>query len=93
MAQDLAGETSPDITCREVAEWTSAYLEAHVDDPTKIRIARHLAACAGCDAYVQQIATVRDLLERLPKAEIQPARRDHVRQEFSARPNRNSPIR
>jgi predicted anti-sigma-YlaC factor YlaD len=85
MAQDSAEHTSPDITCREVAEWTSAYLEAHVDDPTKIRIALHLAACAGCETYVQQIATVRDLLERLPKAEPQPARHDQLRQAFSMR--------
>lgn len=85
MTQGLSGQTSPDITCRELAEWTSAYLDEQVNGVTKTRMAWHLAACAGCNAYVQQIATVRNLLGRLPKAEAKPARYDRLRQAFSMR--------
>lgn len=83
MALNSADPSAPDITCREVAEWTFAYLDAHQDDAHKVRMALHLAACAGCEAYVNQIASVRDTLGRLPGPILDPARRDRLRQQFS----------
>lgn len=85
MAENPTEQTVSEITCREVAEWTSAYLDAHVDDATNIRMALHLAACAGCETYVTQIASVRDMLGLLPGADTEPAQRDRLRQAFSAR--------
>lgn len=85
MAWNPAEQSVPDITCREVAEWASAYLDAHADDEIQVRMALHLAACAGCEAYVTQIATVRDLLGRLPGPAVEPILRDRLRQAFSAR--------
>ncbi|MCS6286692.1 MAG: hypothetical protein RL768_1217 [Nitrospirota bacterium] len=89
MALNPAQPSVPDITCREVAEWASAYLDAHADDATQVRMALHLAACAGCEAYVSQIAAVRDLLGRLPGPAVEPTLRDRLRQAFSA--NRTPP--
>ena len=88
MARDSSEQAAPDITCREVAEWTSAYLDEHVDDGSKVRMALHLATCAGCEAYVKQIASVRDVLGLLPESVAEPAQRDRLRQAFSARQNR-----
>jgi len=85
MALNPAEQSASDITCREVAEWTSAYIDAHVDDATKVRMALHLAACAGCETYVKQIASVPDLLGRLPETGIEPVLRDRLQQAFSAR--------
>ena len=85
MALNPAEQSVPDITCREVAEWTSAYLDAHVDDTTNVCMALHLAACACCETYVKQIASVRDMLGLLPRAGASPAQRDRLRQAFSAR--------
>lgn len=85
MAWNPAEQSIQDITCREVAEWATAYLDAHADDATQVRMALHLAACAGCEAYVTQIATVRDLLGRLPGPPVEPTLRDRLRQAFSAR--------
>ena len=85
MALNPAQPSVPDITCREVAEWASAYLDAHADDATQVRMALHLAACAGCEAYVTQLATVRDLLGRLPSPAAEPTLRDRLRRAFSAR--------
>lgn len=75
----------PEITCQEVAEWASAYLEEHLDDPAKIRMALHLSSCAGCEAYVAQIASVRNLLGLLPEGPVEPSHRDRLRQAFAAR--------
>jgi len=85
MALNPAEPSVPDITCREVAELASAYLNAHADDATQVRMALHLAACAGCEAYVKQIAAVRDLLGRLPGPAVERSLRDRLRHAFSAR--------
>ncbi len=85
MALNPAEQSVPDITCREVAEWTSAYLDAHGDDATHVRMVLHLAACAGCETYVKQIASVRDMLGLLPRACASPAQRDRLRQAFFTR--------
>ena len=66
MVHDPPEQTASEITCREVAEWTSAYLDEHVNETSKVRMALHLATCAGCEAYVKQIASVRDMLGLLP---------------------------
>lgn len=83
MAQDPAKQPARGITCREVAEWTSAYLDAHVDDAIRVRMALHLAVCAGCKTYVKQMASVRRLLGILPTLSQGPAQKDRLRQAFS----------
>ena len=85
MALNPAEQSVPDIACREVVQWTSAYLDAHVGDTTRVRMALHLAVCAGCETYVKQIASVRDLLGRLPGTGVEPVLRDRLRQAFFTR--------
>jgi anti-sigma factor RsiW len=85
MSQNSSEQAVPEITCREVAEWTSAYLDEHLDDPFKIRMALHLAVCAGCEAYVRQSAAVRDIVRFLPNEDARPADTDRLRELFSER--------
>jgi predicted anti-sigma-YlaC factor YlaD len=73
MTQNCAEQAEPEITCREVAEWTSAYLDEHLHEPTKVRMAMHLVTCAGCRAYVDQIASVQKILRSLPVQAVEPA--------------------
>ena len=87
MAQEEVKEVVPDITCQEVAQWASAYLEAHVGDERKRQIAVHLAICAGCETYVNQIATVRDMIRLLPRVEDVPSDIVGLRQAFIDRLN------
>ena len=88
MAQEEVKEVVPDITCQEVAQWASAYLEAHVGDERKRQIAVHLAICAGCETYVNHIATVRDMIRQLPQVEEAPPNMGRLRQAFVDRLNR-----
>lgn len=85
MAQDPSKSVNEEITCREVVEWTSAYLDEHVGEDRKQQIALHLAACAGCGTYVDQIASVRGLVRLLPQAVDLPAESEQVRQVIAAR--------
>jgi len=59
-------EDTMSVTCREVAACASEYLEEHLPDRSKVRMARHLAACAACVTYVEQIRLVRETLKHLP---------------------------
>jgi predicted anti-sigma-YlaC factor YlaD len=84
-------EPMSDITCERVAAWASAYLENHLADQEKVRIVLHLAACAGCDAYVKQIASVRRVLSQLPKPATDLQQHRCLRETFSARKKRRLP--
>ena len=90
MAQDEEQPVISEITCQEIAQWASAYLDEHVDDDRKRQIVLHLALCAGCETYVKQIATVQDVVGLLPKAVEQPSDSHQLRQAFAARTRRSS---
>ncbi len=79
----------PEITCQEVVQWASAYLDEHVGDDRKRQIVLHLAICAGCETYVKQIATVRDTIGLLSKTVKQPSNSQQLRQAFVARARRS----
>jgi predicted anti-sigma-YlaC factor YlaD len=89
MAQEERQPLVQEITCQEIAQWTSAYLDKHVGDERKRQIALHLAICAGCETYVKQIATVRDVVGLLPKAIEQSSDSQQLRQAFVARARRS----
>lgn len=89
MTQEEGSAIVPEITCQEVVQWASAYLEEHVDDDRKRQIVLHLAICAGCETYVKQITTVRDAVGLLPKAIEQPSDSHQLRQAFLARARRS----
>ena len=90
MAQEEGAAFVPEITCQEIAQWASAYLDEHVGDERKRQIALHLAICAGCETYVKQIATVRDVVGLLPKAVEHQVDSQRLRQAFVARARRSS---
>ena len=88
MAQEEGPVILPEITCQEIAQWASAYLDGHVGDERKLQIVLHLAICAGCETYVKQIATVRDVVGLLPKAVEEPSDSHRLRKAFVARVRR-----
>lgn len=55
------------LTCRDVTDRVSEYLDDRLPMLTKIRVGLHLASCADCRTYVTHIMLVRDTLARLPK--------------------------
>jgi anti-sigma factor RsiW len=89
MAKEEGQPPISEITCQEIAQWASAYLDEHVGDERKRQIAVHLAICAGCETYVKQIATVRDVVRVLPKVVEQPSDSHRLRQAFVARARRS----
>ena len=72
------------LTCHELVERASHYLEDQLPLSTKIRVGLHLAFCADCRTYVKQIAAVCETLESLPTLYPPSINRLRLRQQFTA---------
>ncbi|MFF0546123.1 zf-HC2 domain-containing protein [Nocardia thailandica] len=66
------------MDCDEFVELVTAFLDGALDDATEDRFLAHIAACDGCDVYLDQIRrTTRDLGGLAP-ADLAPAARDNL---------------
>lgn len=45
----------PGLSCQELVELVTDYLEARLPAPARARFEAHLAECDGCGAYVEQL--------------------------------------
>lgn len=76
--------THSGLTCRDLTDRASEYLDDRLPILTKVRVGLHLASCADCRTYVKQIALVCETLEGLPKLYPSPLNRLRLRQQFAA---------
>ena len=67
MATDSHG-----LTCVELVELVTDYLEDELSPAERARFEAHVAECDGCQAYVEQMRTVIELTGRLTEASIPP---------------------
>ena len=72
------------LTCRDLTNRVSEYLDDRLSILTKVRVGLHLASCAHCRAYVKQIDLVCSALRNLPKLYPSPVNRLRLRQQFAA---------
>lgn len=54
------------ISCQEVVEIVTDYLEGDLDDPTRVELEAHLALCPGCETYLEQMQATIDRLGHVP---------------------------
>ena len=73
------------LTCREVTDRASEYLDDSISILTKVRVGLHLAFCTHCRAYVKQISLVSSALKNLPTLYPSPIHRLRLRQQFAVR--------
>ena len=59
------------VTCHELVETLTDYLEDAVEPAVRVEIERHIVVCRDCSHYVDQMRSTIDLLGRL--AAEQPA--------------------
>lgn len=65
--------TVPDVeemTCRELVELVTEYLEGGLSAVERTRFEAHLASCAGCRAYLDQFRHTIEALGRLPEESL-----------------------
>lgn len=73
-----------DLTCAELVELVSAYLDGELDEDTRERFERHLADCDGCERYLDQFRTVISAVGALPPQRLAPDVRERLLAAFRA---------
>lgn len=46
-----------ELSCREIVELVTEFLEGTIDDPLRAAFEAHLAKCDGCTHYLEQMET------------------------------------
>jgi anti-sigma factor RsiW len=74
-----------ELSCQELVELVTAYLEGTLEEARVAALDAHLAACDGCDAYVEQMRQTVAALRGLGDGEaIAPEVREAVLAAFRA---------
>ena len=63
--QRIRGRREPGLTCIEVVELVTAYLEGELAADERARVEAHLSACAGCSAYLDQMRETITIVGRI----------------------------
>ena len=74
--------TTDDLTCKELVELVTDYLEGTLAPSEKARFQEHVGGCPGCRIYLQQMRQTVRTLGRLSEEAIQPQVRDELLQLF-----------
>jgi anti-sigma factor RsiW len=72
-----AGKTAPAnaLSCKELVELVTDYLEGALDEATRARFEEHIAGCDGCTEYVEQMRETIRLVGHLKETQLSaPAR-------------------
>jgi len=65
-----------ELTCQELVELVTDYLEDRLDPVQRARFEAHVAICPGCDAYLEQMRVMLRLAGRLPEERLSAPTRD-----------------
>ena len=70
MAQ--APETYEELSCQELVELVTDYLEGALPGELLARFERHVEECSGCRTYLEQMRMTIDATGRLTRAQLGP---------------------
>ena len=67
---------STELTCREMVELMTAYLEGALSPDERARFETHLSGCDGCTNYLEQMRETIRLTGRITEDQLDPVQRD-----------------
>jgi anti-sigma factor RsiW len=70
--------SATDLTCQQLVEIVTEYLEGTLPPEEQARFEQHLAGCRGCRHYVNQMRQTVQLLGHLSEDTIPPATRTEL---------------
>lgn len=76
--------TEPDVTCRQVAELLSDYLDDAIPAPDRARLDAHLAGCQGCSAALEQLRETIRVTGTLTESQVAQEQLEPLRSVFRA---------
>ena len=66
------------LTCRELVELVTDYLEGALPDAERARFEDHIADCEHCTEYLAQMRTTTTVLGRLPSESLPAVARERL---------------
>jgi len=66
---------SHDLTCQELVELITDYVEGALAPAERARFEEHLAICTGCHNYLDQMRRTIDTLGKLNEHDLEPVAR------------------
>jgi anti-sigma factor RsiW len=82
--------SEPDITCREMVEIMTEYLEGGMAAHDRARFESHLATCEGCTTVLRQLETTIRIAGHLSEEDIPEDQRDGLLAAFRGWRDRSS---
>jgi anti-sigma factor RsiW len=76
--------TEAELTCREVVELLTDYLDDAIPTPERARLDAHLTACDGCSAALDQLRETIRVTGTLTEAQVAGERLEPIRSVFRA---------
>jgi predicted anti-sigma-YlaC factor YlaD len=74
--------TADEMTCKELVELVTEYLEGTLSTLDSTRFEEHLAECPGCRTYLQQMRQTIRVLGRLPEEALSADSREELLRAF-----------
>ena len=71
-----------ELTCQELVELVTDYLEGALRARDHARFERHIAGCPHCTTYLEQMRVTIRTLGRLPREAVPPDARDELLKTF-----------
>jgi anti-sigma factor RsiW len=68
----------PELTCKELVELVTEYLENELTPVDRARFEAHVAICPGCQTYLEQMQTTIHSLGYLPEESLTAEGRDQL---------------
>lgn len=73
-----------ELTCQELVELITDYLEGALSPAERARFEAHLAGCTGCRNYLDQMRRTLRAVGRLREEDVSPASREKLLAHFRA---------
>jgi anti-sigma factor RsiW len=71
-----------DMTCKELVELVTAYLDGAMDVDARTKFDQHLVTCVGCRNYLEQFRVTIRTVGRIEDDDLEPAFRDRLLEAF-----------
>ena len=86
----MAGGEQGELTCRELVELVTDYVEGRLPDGERMLFEAHLAGCGHCVEYVAQMRRTIEVLGELSSEAIDPAHEAELLAAFRGWRRRNA---
>ena len=80
--QRIRGGGQPGLTCVELVELVTDYLEGALSPSEHARVERHLGACENCTRYVEEMRTTITLVGRIEEDDLSPEAKSELLEAF-----------